>query len=90
MSLFTYANMLYDLGITAELRWVPAHSSVEGNERVDELARRFRRSAQSILAKEQPGLILNHVTVTPSSAELPRQVLFTELSQNLCIRITRS
>jgi hypothetical protein len=30
-SLFTYANMLYDLGITAELRWIPVYSSVEGN-----------------------------------------------------------
>ena len=41
-NLLAYANMLYDLGITAELRWVPAHSSVEGNERVDELAKRCR------------------------------------------------
>lgn len=81
-SLFTYANLLYDLGITAELRWIPAHSSVEGNERVDELAKRFRRSAQSILAKEQPDLILHHVSITPSSAELLRQVLFTKLIQN--------
>ncbi|WEW57695.1 hypothetical protein PRK78_003162 [Emydomyces testavorans] len=80
-SLFTYANMLYDLGITAELRWIPAHS-VEGNERVDELAKHCRRSAQSILAKEQPDLTLNHVTITPSSTELLRQVLFTKLIQN--------
>ncbi|KAF2470842.1 uncharacterized protein BDR25DRAFT_354751 [Lindgomyces ingoldianus] len=76
MNLFTYANMLYDVGITVELRWVPAHSAVEGNERVDELAKRFRRAARSILAKEQPDLILRHVTIITTSEELLRQDLF--------------
>ncbi len=37
---------------------------------------RFRRSVQSILAKEQPDLILRHVTITPSSEELLHRVLF--------------
>jgi ribonuclease HI len=77
MSLLTYANMLYDVGITAELRWIPAHSSVEGNERVDELAKRYRRSAQSILARDRPDLILHHVTIAPSSTEIFRQLLLT-------------
>jgi ribonuclease HI len=80
-SLFMYANMLYNVGITVELRWVPAHSSVEGNERVDELAKRFRRAARSILAKEQPELILRYVTISPSSEELLRQVLFQKAQQ---------
>jgi len=74
-NLLAYANMLYDLGITAELRWVPAHSSVEGNERVDELAKRCRRSVQSILAKAQRDISLRHVTVTSSSAELLCQII---------------
>ncbi|KAF2490254.1 hypothetical protein BU16DRAFT_147712 [Lophium mytilinum] len=77
-SLLTYANMLYDVGITVELRWVPAHSSVEGNERVDELVKRFRRAAAFILAKEQPDLILRHVTITPCSEELLRQFILQE------------
>jgi ribonuclease HI len=72
--LFRYANLLYDDGITAELRWVPAHSSVESNERVDKPAGRFRRYARSILAEAQPDLILNHISLTPSSVELLRPV----------------
>ncbi|KAL9621677.1 MAG: hypothetical protein Q9160_003930 [Pyrenula sp. 1 TL-2023] len=64
-NLFYYANSLYDLGITTELRWVPSHSSVEGNERVDELAKQVRRSAQFILAQKSPNSTLNYVTVTP-------------------------
>ena len=75
VNLLAYANTLYDLGITAELRWVPAHSSVEGNEQVDELAKRFRRSAQSILAEAQRDISLRHVTITSSSEELLRQIL---------------
>jgi ribonuclease HI len=82
-SLFTHANMLYDLGIIAELRWIPAHSSVEGNERVDELAKRFRRSAEAILAKgPSPDLILNYVTITPGSEESLHQVFLAKLMHN--------
>ncbi|KAF2434071.1 hypothetical protein EJ08DRAFT_694096 [Tothia fuscella] len=75
-SLFTYANMLYEVGITVELRWVPAHSSVEGNERADELAKRLRRTVGIIIADNLPGLILSHVTITPSSEEILRDFLF--------------
>lgn len=77
-NLLIYANMLYDLGITVELQWVPAHSSVEGNERVDKLARRVRRSAQYVIAKERPDLILQQVSITPSPEELIRQILLTK------------
>ena len=73
-NLFTYANMLYDLGITAELRWVPSHSSVEGNERVDKLAVRLRRYGQSLLPQDEPEFILFHVQIPPNSAELLREV----------------
>ena len=49
-SFLAFANCMYDVGIAVELRWVPSHFRVEGNERVDELAKRLRRSAQSVLA----------------------------------------
>ncbi|KAK2754715.1 hypothetical protein FQN54_006848 [Arachnomyces sp. PD_36] len=78
VNLLAYANMLYNLGITAELRWVPAHSSVEGNERVDELARQSRRAAQFILTQAQRDINLCHVTITSSSEELLRQILLQE------------
>ena len=38
---FMYANELYNLGIIVELRWVPGHALIEGNERVDKLAEPF-------------------------------------------------
>ena len=77
-ALFLYANSFYDLGITVELRWVPSHSSVEGNERVDELAKQIRRSAQSILAQEAPNHIIKDLTITSSSRESLRQDLFAK------------
>jgi hypothetical protein len=64
-----YANSLYDLGIAVELRWVPAHSSIEGNERVDRLAKRCRRMAQSLLTGKLAGVMLKDITVTSSSPE---------------------
>ena len=74
--LLRYANSLYDLGITVELQWVPAHSAVEGNERVDKLATGYRRTAQLLIDQEAPGLVVNNVTITPGSLPSLRQALF--------------
>ena len=78
-SFFLYANSLYDLGITVKLRWVPSHSSLEGNERVDALAKQVRRSVQSVLAQGSPDFILNNVTVTPGSPGSLRQALLGKI-----------
>lgn len=67
--LLSYANLLYDLGITVELRWVPAHSSIEGNEQVDQLAMRARRTTEHNLAREQPGLVLKNITLGSTSMD---------------------
>jgi hypothetical protein len=75
-SLLAPASCMYDQGIVVEFRWVPAHSGVEGNERVDELVKRLRKSAQSLLAQESPLPILSNVTVTTGSLEGLRQALF--------------
>ncbi|KAH8708348.1 hypothetical protein GQ44DRAFT_469778 [Phaeosphaeriaceae sp. PMI808] len=80
-SLLRYANSLYDMGITVELRWSLAHAYVEGNEQVDELAKRFRRSAQYILIRELPDIMVKHVTVTSGSLESLRQALFENIMQ---------
>jgi hypothetical protein len=81
-----YANSLYDQGIIVELRWVPAHSSIEGNERVDKLAKRFRRSAQALLAKgprDHVAPALKHFTVTPCSTRELHQALLRQISCQL-------
>jgi hypothetical protein len=70
-----FANGMYDLGITMELRWVPSHSGVEGNERVDELVKRFRRSGQAILAPHSSLPILSNITVMAGSLDSLRQAL---------------
>jgi ribonuclease HI len=72
------ANSLYDDGISVELRWVPAHSDVEGNNLVDELATRVRRSAQYLLAQEAPGLEIDQVT-TPGSLHSLHQALLGDI-----------
>lgn len=64
-----------------ELRWVPSHSRVKGEERVDELAKRLRRSGQSILAQESPLPNLSNVTVSTCSLESLRQVLVENMTQ---------
>jgi hypothetical protein len=63
-----YANSLYDLGISVELRWCPAHSSIEGNERADKLAEGCRKFVQTFLARTPSDVILD-VTMTLSSLE---------------------
>ncbi|KAL9111898.1 MAG: hypothetical protein Q9227_003748 [Pyrenula ochraceoflavens] len=78
---FMYTNLLHDLGINVELRWVPAHSSVEGNEPADKLAKQVRRSARWILAQELPDLIVNSITVTGSSLESICQALFPNTAE---------
>jgi hypothetical protein len=80
-SFLAFANCRYDQGIVVELRWVPAHSRVEGNERVDELVKRLRKSAQSLLAQESPLPILSNVTITIGSLEGLRQALFEHMTQ---------
>lgn len=66
-TLSTYANLLYDLGISVELRWLPSHFAVEGNEQVNELGTRFRRSGQGIMAREFLDHIVSDVIVTAGS-----------------------
>jgi hypothetical protein len=60
---------------------VPAHSRVEGNEQVDELVKRLRKSAQSLLVQESPLPILSNVTITTGSLEGLRQALFEHMTQ---------
>ncbi|KAF2124483.1 hypothetical protein P153DRAFT_411527 [Dothidotthia symphoricarpi CBS 119687] len=80
-SLLAFANCMYDLGIAVELRWVPSHSGVEGNERVDELAKQLRRSGQSILAQKSPLRNLSNITVSAGSLESLRQALVENITQ---------
>jgi hypothetical protein len=80
-SLLAFASCIYDQGIVVELRWVPARYRVEGNERVDELVKRLRKSAQSLLAQESPLPILSNVTITTGSLEGLRQALFEHMTQ---------
>jgi len=68
-SLFWYANMLNDLGIVVELRWVPGHSKVEGNEQVDVLARQSRVCAQMWLGQNVQDLMLQNVTIMARSRQ---------------------
>ncbi|KAF2666173.1 hypothetical protein BT63DRAFT_458536 [Microthyrium microscopicum] len=81
-SLVKYANILYDLGIIVELRWVPAHEGIEGNERADTLATVLRRSVQSMMIEHWPGLTLQDVTITPCSAHSMLQDIFAKLADN--------
>jgi ribonuclease HI len=77
---FTYANSLYDLGILVELRWIPSHS-IEGNERVDELANQCRRTAQALLAQTRQDVILKDVAL--SSPEELHQTLRSQIIQQI-------
>jgi ribonuclease HI len=77
-NLLRYANMLYDFGITVELRWVPGYAGIEGNERVDKLAKRFRKSAQSILSGLQQNISLHYVTAASDVEELINRILSYE------------
>ncbi|PSN60209.1 hypothetical protein BS50DRAFT_593982 [Corynespora cassiicola Philippines] len=76
--LFFYANSFYDSGVTVEIRWVPAHSFVAGNERVDEVATHVRRSAQRILTQEAPSRFVKDLTLTSLSMESIYEALFGE------------
>jgi len=78
-SLLAFASCLYDVGIVAELRWVPAHAGVEGNERVDKLARQLRRGGQSILAQASPLRILSNMTVALGPFASLRQALVEDM-----------
>jgi ribonuclease HI len=82
-NVFMYANSLFNLGITVELRWTPAHSSIEGNERVDKLAKQCRRIAQGLLAQKLPDVMLKHVTIALSSPEEPHQTLLSWVTHQL-------
>ncbi len=68
-TLFRHANELYDLGVIAELHWVPAHSGVEGNEKVDRVARRVRKHVASYLKKWKLSRVFRNVAVNPASKE---------------------
>ena len=59
-----------------------AHSGMEGNERVDELATRFRKWRWRILSQEAPLCVLDNVVVTGNSLEALRQALVGETVQN--------
>jgi hypothetical protein len=72
---------MYDHEITLELRWVHSHSGVEGNERVDELFKRLRRSGQAVLAHKSTIPILSNVTVTAGSLDSLRQALVGNTTQ---------
>jgi len=74
-SILRYANQLYDVGIIVELRWVPGHSRVEGNERVDKLARRSGRLARHYLSQKPLQTKLRHVTITADSSRMLRKNL---------------
>jgi ribonuclease HI len=81
--LLRYANELHDLGIDVELRWVPAHSKIEGNERVDGLVRQYRKAAERTLAQVSPQAVIRNVTVMPGSLESLREALFRHVTQNI-------
>jgi ribonuclease HI len=84
--LFETANRMFDEGISVELRWVPGHAGVEGNERVDKLARLIRRSAGTILRLRAPGRRILDMTLTPESwDDLPHILLAEEMEE--CLEI---
>jgi hypothetical protein len=64
-SFLTYANALYNEGITAELHWIPARS-MKGSNQADKLAKKFRR----LEIKARADIILDQVTVDPSSYDI--------------------
>ena len=70
-----YANQFYDLGLSVELRWVPGHSRVGGNERVDKLARRSRKLAVDFLSQRQLKTRVRNVITAKSSRMLRRNLL---------------
>ena len=70
-----YANRLYDLGLNVELRWVPGHSHVKGNERVDKLARRSRKLAVEFLSQAPPKTKVRNAIIITQSSRMDRRNL---------------
>jgi ribonuclease HI len=74
-SILRCANQLYDVGVDVELRWVPGHSRVIGNVRVDKLARQSRRATERHFLDGRWRRWLQNIVVTAESSEHLRKNL---------------